>query len=62
MPKGKGNEATVQKTSKGQYYVTIPRAIAGMLEIEKGDKFEWVHHSRGLLLRKLKENLNAKER
>ena len=62
MSKGKGNETTVQRTPTGQYHVTIPKAIAGMLEIEKGNKFEWIYHPEGLLLKKIQRDLNAKDK
>lgn len=51
MAKSKENIATVQVTNTGQYLVTIPRAIALALELQKGQKMEWVIKKEGILLR-----------
>jgi len=56
MGKGKENEVTVQITNTGQFLITIPKAIAFALELEKGMKMEWMIRKEGLLLRHSKGN------
>ena len=54
MSKGKENIVRVQVTKTGQYLITLPRALAGALELNKGDEALWVHHPDGLILKKQK--------
>jgi len=54
MAKGKENIARVQVTGKGQHFITLPRALASALELNKGDEVLLVHHPEGLILKKLK--------
>ena len=51
MAKSKDNIASVQITNTGQFLITIPRAIATALELDKGMKMEWIIRKDGLLLR-----------
>lgn len=51
MGRGKENEVTVQITNTGQFLITIPKAIAFALELDKGMKMEWMIRKEGLLLR-----------
>jgi bifunctional DNA-binding transcriptional regulator/antitoxin component of YhaV-PrlF toxin-antitoxin module len=51
MGRGKENEVTVQITNTGQFLITIPKAIAFGLELDKGMKMEWMIRKEGLLLR-----------
>ena len=59
MSKGKENIVRVQVTKSGQYMITLPRALAGALELNKGDKALWVHHPEGLILKK-KQKVDVK--
>ncbi len=54
MSKGKENVVRVQVTRGGQYLITLPRALAGALELNKGDEALWIHHPEGLVLKKQK--------
>ena len=51
MARGKQNQAKIQITNTGQYLITIPKAIAMAMELEKGDKMEWVIRKEGLMLK-----------
>ena len=50
MARGKDNNARVQVTSAGQFLITIPRAIATALNLEKGMEMKWAIREDGLLL------------
>ena len=54
MAKGKENIVRVQVTNTGQYLITLPRALAGALELNKGDEVLWIHHLEGLILKRSK--------
>ena len=57
MAKGKENVVRVQVTRTGQYLITMPRALAAALELNKGDEALWIHHPDGLILKKHKSNI-----
>ena len=54
MAKGRENIVRIQVTNTGQYLITLPRALAGALELNKGDEALWIHHPEGLILKKPK--------
>ncbi len=47
------NIVRIQQFPQGQYMVTIPRALAQALDIEKGDRAEWKVRDGDLVLRRL---------
>ena len=47
------NTVRIQKLPQGQFTVTIPRALAQALDIEKGDLAEWKIRDGDLVLRLL---------
>ena len=48
------NRVRVQQLPHGLYNVSIPRALAQALRIEKGDVMEWVIVDGELMLRRLR--------
>ena len=44
----------IQQQPQGQFTVTIPRALAQALDIEKGDRAEWKVKDGDLVLRRLR--------
>jgi bifunctional DNA-binding transcriptional regulator/antitoxin component of YhaV-PrlF toxin-antitoxin module len=47
------NIVRVQQLPQGQFTVTIPRALAQALDIEKGDRAEWKVIKGDLVLKRL---------
>jgi bifunctional DNA-binding transcriptional regulator/antitoxin component of YhaV-PrlF toxin-antitoxin module len=47
------NKVRIQQFPQGQYMITIPRALAQALDIEKGDRAEWKIRDGDLVLRLL---------
>jgi hypothetical protein len=48
------NKVSIQRFPQGQFIVTIPRALALALDIEKGDRAEWKLSDGDLVLKLLK--------
>jgi antitoxin component of MazEF toxin-antitoxin module len=48
------NRVRVQKHPHGLYSVSIPRALAQALRIDKGDVMEWVIENGDLVLKRVK--------
>ena len=48
------NIVRIQQFPQGQFMVTIPRALAQALDIEKGDRAEWKVRDGDLVLRPLR--------
>jgi len=48
-----GNKTTIGKLKNGQYVTTIPRTIAEMLRLDKGDKLEYLFDKGDVIIRKV---------
>jgi hypothetical protein len=48
------NKVSIQRFPQGQFIVTIPRALALALDIEKGDRAEWKLSDGDLVLKLLR--------
>ena len=52
------NRVRVQQLPHGLYNVSIPRALAQALRIEKGDVMEWVIENGDLILKRVADALS----